>query len=364
MKKNSKLHLGKVGKATIPNKSNPCEIAAYLVGSQGTTDIDDPFINGLQDLVTFRASDLPWCALRNVLSFGNEKDNKWKLNYYASVGSALHSWMQAELGRRGLIWGYWRCKNPECKRFIHLHESPRDRIEGKSRLQFYKSKPLWRGTNHRCPDCKKIGEYVEVALVRNKRLAFIDAFVKGGKKYQVGDFKRTNDEQQRFAKEYQLPQLAYYWYEIVVKGKVNKMSKDMLTGIALWYTPVKFDTPAKVEDIVKFPVFSYDNDQTMEIVKEAVLPSFKQRKLMIAVVNKNKTVGKLTDFRFCGDNEKLSKKYCFFCNFRKLCFDKFFGPGVSKEPLTSTLNTQVELIRKEIKKNKKKDRHHIAVFNS
>lgn len=296
----------------------------------------------LNDVKNFNASGMPWCTLYRLISYQQASLFNWKLGYLGHQGTGTHQYIQQALAKINKIWGYWRCLNHKCNKFIPLHIQPRS-LSG---LAFYEDRRLWHGHNRKCKKCGTFAEYVETCFMLSGKRNFIDGIIGDGDTYVITDFKRNKTEDMRWGhKSYQIPQLSLYWDMVKNKKRLKDFPHtDKIEGAGLWYLPANFDK-GMGDNPDSFPVFFFDNNRMSEFVKESVEPSIIQKKLFKRLLREKEEIKDQKQLMFCR-SDTHRKNTATFCGCQKLCF------GKKKKDLLKKVERNLKLMRKKNRQKK------------
>lgn len=190
----------------------------------------------------FRPSSFPSCPilswmklLRNAKLGYKENHLYFGMQYYTSVGTAVHEKIQYFMGFTGKVWGHWKCINHSCEEAIKAA----DTYDALGRV-IREGKPTRRcTTNNKCPVCKQPMAYIEFTIKYKGATGHIDGIFKcDNGKWIIFDYKTTSLKKvvgQTLPEQKHLMQLPFYTY--VMEKKYAKKYGMNIDSFSLIYIP-------------------------------------------------------------------------------------------------------------------------------
>lgn len=190
----------------------------------------------------FRPSSFPSCPIlswmklyrNNALGY-KEKHLYFGMQYYTSVGTAVHEKIQYFMGFTGKVWGHWKCINHMCDEALKAA----DTYDALGHI-IKEGKPTRRcTTNNKCPKCKQPMAYIEFTIKYKGVTGHIDGIFKcDNGKWIIFDYKTTSLKKvvgQTLPEAKHLMQLPFYTY--VMEKKYAKKYGMKIDSFSLVYMP-------------------------------------------------------------------------------------------------------------------------------
>ncbi len=133
--------------------------------------------DSVQPAPELRPSSMPLCSILVLEKWiqhkqGLPRELEWTQDFYCDVGTTLHSICEKWMGRRGNLFGNWKCVSETCK----LRNKPTNTPSSKSK----------------CPECGSIRHYVELEVKYKGITGHIDVVVETRDGYIIGDYKTSS----------------------------------------------------------------------------------------------------------------------------------------------------------------------------
>lgn len=259
----------------------------YKKALQGTLDTKN------KRPIRLRASGLPSCSLHFLEKMLTDEfeTEEAMMDYYCSVGTAVHTHLQKWMGKTGKIYGDWKCNS--CNHTVK------------------------NSVKYKCPKCKIMMEYVELEVDYNIFSGHIDGLLKlPGNKYIVFDYKTTSSRniyQKKF-----IP-VAKHLMQVAAYGAILKKQGYDIDSLSVVY--VARDNPT---------LFAEFNIPFTEALHKHTLEFLRQQIKGFKAAVKSKETGNpeyALKYKMCDSYHTYKEEFEKFfgysdCHLSKICFNK------------------------------------------